>query len=126
MAGLQRSEISFRRSGSSGLVWDDKLISGELKQEKGKEEGGGGGGGKVESREQQSYRTVKVEPKLIDPPSPKVSGCCGGMFGKPVAQQKKPAKSARGGGWRKNEDSASIGKVPPPSFTHFANMTIKH
>ena len=32
MAGLQRSAISFRRQGSSGLVWDDKLLtaSGEL------------------------------------------------------------------------------------------------
>ncbi|XP_073056278.1 uncharacterized protein At1g15400-like [Primulina eburnea] len=32
MAGLQRSEVSFRRQGSSGLVWDDKIISGELNQ----------------------------------------------------------------------------------------------
>ncbi|GKE78680.1 MAPK kinase substrate protein-like protein, partial [Tanacetum coccineum] len=27
MEALPRSEISFRRSGSSGLVWDDKLLS---------------------------------------------------------------------------------------------------
>ncbi|XP_075505175.1 MAPK kinase substrate protein At1g80180-like [Primulina tabacum] len=32
MAGLQRSEVSFRRQGSSGLVWDDKIVSGELNQ----------------------------------------------------------------------------------------------
>lgn len=32
MAGLQRSTTSFRRQGSSGLVWDDKLLSGELNQ----------------------------------------------------------------------------------------------
>ncbi|CAI9114016.1 OLC1v1037487C1 [Oldenlandia corymbosa var. corymbosa] len=30
MAGLQRSAVSFRRQGSSGLVWDDKLIQAEL------------------------------------------------------------------------------------------------
>lgn len=32
MAGLQRSSISFRRQGSSGLIWDDNFLSGELKQ----------------------------------------------------------------------------------------------
>ena len=31
MAGLQRSSETFRRSGSSGLVWDDKKSSGEIK-----------------------------------------------------------------------------------------------
>ncbi|XVF74711.1 hypothetical protein PTKIN_Ptkin13bG0133500 [Pterospermum kingtungense] len=31
MAGLQRSAVSFRRQGSSGLVWDDKFLS-ELNQ----------------------------------------------------------------------------------------------
>ncbi|OMO54300.1 hypothetical protein CCACVL1_27910 [Corchorus capsularis] len=31
MAGLQRSAVSFRRQGSSGIVWDDKLL-GELSQ----------------------------------------------------------------------------------------------
>ncbi|KAK4761024.1 hypothetical protein SAY87_005917 [Trapa incisa] len=30
MEGLQRSTISFRRQGSSGLVWDNKFLSGEL------------------------------------------------------------------------------------------------
>ncbi|XP_023000641.1 MAPK kinase substrate protein At1g80180-like [Cucurbita maxima] len=30
MAGLQRSVVSFRRQGSSGLIWDDKFISEEL------------------------------------------------------------------------------------------------
>ncbi|XP_030526491.1 uncharacterized protein At1g15400-like [Rhodamnia argentea] len=28
--GLKRSEVSFRRQGSSGLVWDDRFLSGEL------------------------------------------------------------------------------------------------
>ncbi|MFQ6644866.1 hypothetical protein Gotur_020423 [Gossypium turneri] len=31
MAGLQRSEVSFRRQGSSGIVWDDRFLS-ELTQ----------------------------------------------------------------------------------------------
>ncbi|KAK6915003.1 Protein of unknown function DUF4666 [Dillenia turbinata] len=30
MAGLQRSSVSFRRQGSSGLVWEDRFLSGEL------------------------------------------------------------------------------------------------
>ncbi|KAM7258703.1 hypothetical protein ACFE04_014444 [Oxalis oulophora] len=32
MAGLQRSAVSFRRQGSSGMVWDDKFLSGEFKK----------------------------------------------------------------------------------------------
>lgn len=32
MAGLQRSSKSFRRQGSSGLVWDDKSLSEEVNQ----------------------------------------------------------------------------------------------
>jgi hypothetical protein len=32
MDGLQRSAVSFRRQGSSGLVWDDKFLSGEFKK----------------------------------------------------------------------------------------------
>ncbi|KAJ4718361.1 Plant/F18B13-26 protein [Melia azedarach] len=32
MAGLQRSAVSFRRQGSSGLIWDDKFL-GELNKE---------------------------------------------------------------------------------------------
>lgn len=31
MAGLQRSAVSFRRQGSSGIVWDDRFLS-ELTQ----------------------------------------------------------------------------------------------
>lgn len=30
MAGLQRSAVSFRRQGSSGLIWNDNFFSGEL------------------------------------------------------------------------------------------------
>ncbi|GAB2269479.1 hypothetical protein Dimus_004396 [Dionaea muscipula] len=31
MAELQRSAVSFRRQGSSGVVWDDRFLSGEFK-----------------------------------------------------------------------------------------------
>ncbi|XP_059636196.1 uncharacterized protein At1g15400-like [Cornus florida] len=79
MDGLPRSETSFRRQGSSGLIWDDKLLSGELKRIKTKPKQEEEDHGKPESRERPpTYRAIKVEP-TIDPPSPKVSGCglCG-------------------------------------------------
>ncbi|PON89380.1 hypothetical protein TorRG33x02_147310 [Trema orientale] len=105
MAGLQRSATSFRRQGSSGLVWDDRFLSGELNQVNQKEEqekpqdqydqinkpevmvkvprsintvdrSRSNGGGR-------GYRTGKVSP-AIEPPSPKVPACgfCS-PFGKP-------------------------------------------
>ncbi|OVA00462.1 hypothetical protein BVC80_9089g53 [Macleaya cordata] len=66
MAGLQRSAISFRRQGSSGLVWEDRFISGELNQNnKNKEEEQQqnqqqqqGGGEVVEFRELRTSRSV--------------------------------------------------------------------
>ncbi|KAI4355724.1 hypothetical protein L6164_004471 [Bauhinia variegata] len=111
MAGLQRSEVSFRRQGSSGLVWDDKLLSGELnkpnQQEQGqerdkaeiKEVNAGTNVGSIErSRSNggnRGYRTGKVSP-AVEPPSPKLSACgfCG-AFGKPwdkQGQRPKPGK----------------------------------
>ena len=107
MAGLQRSGETFRRSGSSGLVWEDRFLPEEMKEPKktggggelrqsrsvgsagmldrNRSNGGGGGG--------QGYRTGRVSPAL-DPPSPKLSVCgfCG-IFGK----QKAPAKKAKHG-----------------------------
>ncbi|GAU22304.1 hypothetical protein TSUD_261040 [Trifolium subterraneum] len=102
MASLPRSEVSFRRSGSSGLVWDDKFLSGELnkinQQQQQKK--------KKNSKELhvrttiqrsrstgsgQGYRTGKVSP-AIEPPSPKLSVCgfCS-PFGK-KDKQSKPGK----------------------------------
>ncbi|KAK4267525.1 hypothetical protein QN277_024294 [Acacia crassicarpa] len=103
MAGLQRSEVSFRRQGSSGLVWDDRFLSEELNKVNQRDE--------HEQRQQQDddrakseikelhagtslppintidrsrsnggggggrgYRTGKVSP-AVDPPSPKISAC---------------------------------------------------
>ncbi|KAL9242427.1 hypothetical protein vseg_016422 [Gypsophila vaccaria] len=108
MAGLQRSAISFRRQGSSGLVWDDKLLSEELnnnsdesvgaslQQQSAEEEKkselrrtrSDGGGGR------RDHRSVKVE-QGEDPPSPKVSGCgfCGGFGKAAVVRTDKRKKS---------------------------------
>lgn len=91
MAALPRSEVSFRRSGSSGLVWDDKYLSGELKPVNTKEGGAGGDHNKVkdEQKQKQAYRTVDIAPAMVDPPSPKLSGC-GVCFGKPTKNTHKP------------------------------------
>lgn len=87
MAGLQRSAVSFRRQGSSGLVWDDKLVSEELNKDHDHiQDQKGGAGAQLNarttttpitvqrSRSTSGYRTGKVSP-AIEPPSPKVSAC---------------------------------------------------
>ncbi|KAK7294107.1 hypothetical protein RJT34_16990 [Clitoria ternatea] len=82
MAGLQRSEVSFRRQGSSGLVWDDRLLSGELNKLNKEEDQQQKGEIKdlkpintvQRSRSTGGYRTGKVSP-AIEPPSPKLSAC---------------------------------------------------
>ncbi|XVE98303.1 hypothetical protein REPUB_Repub03eG0094000 [Reevesia pubescens] len=98
MNGLQRSTTSFRRQGSSGIVWDDKFLSGDLNQMKlnnqeNKQNPGLSDGTMRRSRSDgdsgHMYRTVKASSPSMDPPSPKVSGCgfCG-IFGKPDAANK--------------------------------------
>ncbi|KAF5182069.1 hypothetical protein FRX31_028345 [Thalictrum thalictroides] len=101
MAGLQRSTSSYRRQGSSGLVWENSRLLGEqinMKHE-GKEF--------KEMRTSQSvgsirmmdrsistsggrgYRTSKVSPDM-DPPSPKVLSCgLWKLFGKKSQRPKK-------------------------------------
>jgi hypothetical protein len=103
MASLPRSEVSFRRSGSSGLVWDDRFLSGELnkinKEQKQSQQQQKNNNSKelhVKTTIQRSsstgsnhgYRTGPA----IEPPSPKVSACgfCG-PFGK-KGQRSKPGK----------------------------------
>ncbi|CAN6332231.1 unnamed protein product [Urochloa humidicola] len=84
MAGLQRSSETFRRSGSSGLVWDDKNFSGEIKPEGDDVGGGGAGAGSAVERSRSvgrahghgGYRAAGRVPPAIDPPSPRV-GVCG-------------------------------------------------
>ncbi|KAJ0495905.1 hypothetical protein HanIR_Chr12g0614131 [Helianthus annuus] len=86
MEGLPRSDVSFRRSGSSGLVWEDNL-SVEIKP-KGQAERTG-----LQRPNPKPYRAVEVE-STIDPPSPKVSGCGGmcAMFGKNTKRSTQKSK----------------------------------
>jgi hypothetical protein len=95
MAELQKSLASFRRQGSSGLVWDDKFLSGlnqnqlEEQQQQQQQSSTGSSATTLErsrSAGAKPYRSVNVAPPSRDPPSPKVATCgfCG-LFGKPVA-----------------------------------------
>ncbi|KAK8550209.1 hypothetical protein V6N13_118730 [Hibiscus sabdariffa] len=100
MEGLQRSTTSFRRQGSSGLVWDDKVISGDSNQMRANNQGNKESRGSTDGMMRRSrsdggsnghmYRTMKAASPSVDPPSPKVSGCglCG-AFGKPEAAKKR-------------------------------------
>ncbi|CAH2067994.1 unnamed protein product [Thlaspi arvense] len=119
MAGLQRSTISFRRQGSSGIVWDDRLIA-ELNKQANEQKGdthqqeeqaklitsegqeqttGDGGikpirtGGGIE-RSRSHRNTGRVSP-AVDPPSPRLSafGCCSAFGSKPTG--KKPVNQRK-------------------------------
>ncbi|CAJ1951255.1 unnamed protein product [Sphenostylis stenocarpa] len=86
MAGLQRSAVSFRRQGSSGLVWDDKLVSAELNNDQHQDTKAAVADNLntkttpppnttiQRTRSNGGYRTGKLTP-AIDPPSPKLSAC---------------------------------------------------
>ncbi|KAI6681704.1 hypothetical protein NL676_035585 [Syzygium grande] len=104
MVGLQRSAKSFRRQGSSGLVWDDKFLSGDpsnqtrsnqqqanRKADRHRELRPSQSTGSIDtahrsqSNSRQPCHAIKVgSPSPPDPPSPRVSHCglCG-IFGKP-------------------------------------------
>ncbi|OEL32770.1 putative polygalacturonase [Dichanthelium oligosanthes] len=76
MAGLQRSSETFRRSGSSGLVWEDKNFSGEIKPAA--DDGADAAKAVERSRSaghahgHSGYRATGRVPPAIDPPSPRV------------------------------------------------------
>ncbi|KAH6756653.1 hypothetical protein C2S53_001774 [Perilla frutescens var. hirtella] len=122
MDGLQRSATSFRRQGSSGLVWDDKFLSGELnkladqqkedyrnkksqqlktvdnKSSSAAENSARSGGLTIErsrSTGGRGYRTGRVSPAL-EPPSPRVSACgfCG-AFGNGNKTRRRPPNGKR-------------------------------
>ncbi|KAK4748261.1 hypothetical protein SAY87_014847 [Trapa incisa] len=98
MEGLPRSAVSFRRQGSSGLVWDDKFLSGELnkinQKDQQPEHKVEDGDAKVKPISTVGYKAWKVE----DPPSPRVSACgfCS-AFKKPSAAAKNSRPTARKG-----------------------------
>lgn len=124
MAGLQRSAVSFRRQGSSGLVWDDRLVSGELNQVPQKEDQQDqppqGSGDQQDQKPEtllkevkaprpintversrsngggRGYRTGRVSP-AIEPPSPKVSVCgfCS-AFRKPTNKNRRTRTAGTG------------------------------
>ncbi|XP_004305326.1 PREDICTED: uncharacterized protein At1g15400 [Fragaria vesca subsp. vesca] len=121
MVGLQRSSMSFRRQGSSGFVWDDRFLSGELKQQQVAQDLENGEENEIimvkdvkpprpiktvqRSRSNGGGRGYRGSGKItpaIEPLSPKVSACgfCGG-FGKPsknnVVWGAKPGKRNRSG-----------------------------
>ncbi|KAG5523325.1 hypothetical protein RHGRI_035219 [Rhododendron griersonianum] len=119
MAGLQRSEISFRRQGSSGLVWDDKFLNSLNQKEESQEDGAkpaadnekdqqepelsSTGVGPINVKIERSrsngggrgFRTGKVSP-AIEPPSPRVSACgfCS-AFGKKDNPRRRPKAGRR-------------------------------
>lgn len=117
MTELQRSVTSFRRQGSSGLVWDDKFIAGIEKQQ---QESGDDGSSPSLQRSRSAgappYRTVNVAPQAMDPPSPKLATCgfCA-LFRKPVSA--KPNKSKRRTRWCK--------PVHHPLFSFWFSPTCK-
>uniref|UniRef100_A0A0E0BXV1 Uncharacterized protein n=1 Tax=Oryza meridionalis TaxID=40149 RepID=A0A0E0BXV1_9ORYZ len=110
MATLQRSSQTFRRSGSSGLVWDERLML-DGHSERDQEDGAlelrhsrsvgsiglqrrhGDGAGHTRCNNSQAFHTRRVPPAQ-DPPSPKVPGCifCG-IFRKLVLSE--PSKPRR-------------------------------
>ncbi|XP_023516734.1 MAPK kinase substrate protein At1g80180-like [Cucurbita pepo subsp. pepo] len=107
MAGLQRSAVSFRRQGSSGLVWDDRYFSGELTPTMRRHEeqpqrdalflsgelrpsrNVGSASTFERSRSSASHRIEAISPSrspsAANPSSPKFTGCgfCG-VFGRPI------------------------------------------
>lgn len=118
MAGLQRSSQTFRRSGSSGLVWDERLMSQDSSQEDPEGEAmefkelrhsrsvgsvglqrrrndGAEHRRRNDGDSSQGFRTRRVAPAL-DPPSPKVPGCifCG-IFRKAGASEPSNSKPRR-------------------------------
>ncbi|CAN0900907.1 MAPK kinase substrate protein At1g80180 [Linum grandiflorum] len=107
LGGLQRSATSYRRQGSSGLIWDDKLIAEFCNQAEAEKAAAAAAAplsdttnrqpkadtvsseaGKMRrshSAGSRGYRALKVASSPnVDPPSPKVSTCafCG-LFAKP-------------------------------------------
>ncbi|XP_073035835.1 MAPK kinase substrate protein At1g80180-like [Primulina eburnea] len=93
MAGLQRSAVSFRRQGSSGLVWNEKLN--QLINQQNQDAAATGTGLRIErSRStggEKGFSSGKMT-SAAEPPSPKVSACgfCAAAFGKHDQKNRHP------------------------------------
>ncbi|KAK9715229.1 hypothetical protein RND81_06G151200 [Saponaria officinalis] len=79
MESLQRSVTSFRRQGSSGLIWNDNNKIFLTEQKKSDESGPsdqnhGFQRAKSDGGARRTYRIIKVV-DAEDPPSPRLSGC---------------------------------------------------
>lgn len=103
MEALPRSAVSFRRQGSSGLVWDDRFLSGELNKINHEDhtEHKDDADAKVKRISTSTgYRAGKVVVAAAaegEPPSPRVSACgfCG-AFRKPSSAAHKSRKTPKG------------------------------
>ncbi|KAM7253866.1 hypothetical protein ACFE04_031548 [Oxalis oulophora] len=120
MAGLQRSAVSFRRQGSSGVIWDDRFLSGELKKkdEHDRQQLRTQQDIKLESEENNKNDVISnIKPISIDrtrsngrgysragkfspnvePPSPRLSACglCSGGFGKTSKKKRRTRTGKR-------------------------------
>ncbi|KAE8646448.1 MAPK kinase substrate protein At1g80180 [Cucumis sativus] len=112
MAGLQRSVVSFRRQGSSGVVWDDKFIAEELRKA-GKDDGESSAGPELRTArnippiktndptrsnhaEGRGFRSKETASPAVEPPSPRVSACglCS-AFGKSNGQKQRAPLAGR-------------------------------
>ncbi|KAL1059763.1 hypothetical protein V6Z11_1Z009600 [Gossypium hirsutum] len=115
MAGLQRSAVSFRRQGSSGIVGMTEQQGDTKQEEQAQVAQDNNNPEKLDASkdvkptrnlppintiersrsngERRGYRTGKVSP-AIEPPSPKVSACgfCSAFGKQPKNHRKKPGK----------------------------------
>ncbi|KAG2333628.1 hypothetical protein Bca52824_004808 [Brassica carinata] len=87
---LQRSTASFRRQGSSGLIWNDRFLSGEIRNDERKEDrrndhrdgSMAATTGKVQRSASDGGRSshggrLEISQTLDHPPSPEISAGCG-------------------------------------------------
>lgn len=101
MAGLQRSTTSFRRQGSSGLVWDDKLLSGELNQLENHERDDNSSS-TLKNSKLEKHQGIQVKDEALKKPSSRTAG---GSF----------ERSRSNGGGRNHRTGRVSPAIEPPS-----------
>ncbi|KFK26254.1 hypothetical protein AALP_AA8G223300 [Arabis alpina] len=109
---LQRSTASFRRQGSSGLIWNDRFLSGEIRNDQRQEDrcndhrdgsmAVAAAAGTVKRSASDGGRShggrLEISPTL-DPPSPKISVGCGfcSMFSSNRRRRNRGRRRSSGG-----------------------------